>query len=145
MKEVIPKDTRYIPFTQQQFCCVPTSISMVMYKLGIPLVSQELLGYHLGLIVDKKDKTLFWNVKTGKKPGSGFGTRNGRKEYDTNLAFRKLKIPLKMNIHFIHSFKNKKELVTFISRKIKEDKNLISLLRSGILNNNDKTNGHACV
>jgi len=41
----VPTDSRYIPFTQQPYWCTPTSIQIVMHKLGLPLVSQEELGY----------------------------------------------------------------------------------------------------
>ncbi len=51
--EIVPKDSRYIPFSQQPYCCVPTSIQMVMYRHNIPLVPAEELGYHLGLTVPK--------------------------------------------------------------------------------------------
>ncbi len=145
MKDVTPKDTRYIPFTQQSYCCVPTSISIVMYKLGIPLIPQELLGYHLGLVVGKKDKNLFWNPVTGEKPGTGYGTRISKKQYNANLIFKKLKIPIKVTDYPIEDFKSKKDLVSFISSCVKQNKNLIAFLRSGILNNNKKMNGHACV
>jgi len=66
MKNIIPLATRYVPFTQQKSCCVPASISIVMYKRNIPLLPQELLGYHLGLIIDPQNKELFWNPRTGK-------------------------------------------------------------------------------
>ena len=145
MKEITPKDTRYIPFTQQTSCCVPTSISIVMYKLGIPLISQELLGYHLGLIVDKKDKYLFWNVKTGKKPRTGYGTQMSKKEYNANSVFKKLHIPLEGISYPVDKFEKKKELVSFISHCVKKDKNLLVFLSSGILNGNKRKNGHACV
>ena len=108
MKEIIPKDTRYVPLTQQPSCCTPTSISIVMLKLGIPLISQELLGYHLGLRVNKKVKLLFWNPVVGPKPGAGYGTRIDRKEYETNAIFKKLNIPLEGTFYPIENFKSKK-------------------------------------
>jgi hypothetical protein len=145
MKEIIPKDTRYVPFTQQKSCCVPASISIVMYKLGIPLVPQELLGYQLGLIVSKENKNLFWNTRIGKEPKTGYGTQMFKKQYEINLVFEKLKIPLKVINHPINSFKTKKEIISYISNCVQEDKNIVVLLRSGILNNSDSTNGHACV
>lgn len=116
-----------------------------MYKLGIPLIPQELLGYHLGLILDKKDKDLFWNVRTGKRPKAGYGTQTNKKQYEINSVLKKLKIPLKVVTYPIGSFRDKNELVSYISDSIKKDKDIIVLLRSGILNNNDTTNGHACV
>jgi len=144
MKNITPKDTRYVPFTQQQSCCVPTSMSIVMYKLGIPLIPPELLGYHLGLILNKKYKNLFWNVRTGKRPKAGYGTRVYEKRYNTNTVFKKLKIPLKTTDYSINDF-TKKELISFISDNIKKDKDLIVLLNSDVLNNTNNNNGHACV
>ncbi|MFA5936905.1 MAG: hypothetical protein WC822_03435 [Candidatus Paceibacterota bacterium] len=145
MNAIIPKDTRYVPFTQQKACCVPTSINIVMYKLGIHLVPQELLGYQLGLIVSKKDKNLFWNARMGKEPKTGYGTQMLEKQYEINLVFKKLKIPLKVINHPINNFKTKKEIISYISDCVQKDKNVVVLLRSGILNNSDSTNGHACV
>jgi hypothetical protein len=146
MKEIIPKDTRYVPFTQQKSCCVPASISIVMYKLGIPLVPQELLGYRLGLIVSKENKNLFWNVRTGKKPKHGYGTRIGLKQYNPNLAFKKLNIPFKMIVHNVSDFKLKEEFISFIDKSVKKDKNVLVCFNGGVLNNNKKINsGHVCV
>ena len=145
MKEIIPKDTRYIPFTQQKSCCVPTSISIVMYKRKIPLVSQELLGAHLGLIVHKSNKNLFWNATTGKKPKSGYGTRIDNKKYDINIAFKNLRIPLKGRYLPINTFKTKKEFVSYISSKVKNDKDIIACFQSGYLSGSKKTGGHLSV
>ena len=107
MKNIVPKDTRYVPLAQQRSCCVPTSISIVMYKLGIPLIPQELLGYHLGLIVDKKYKKLFWNVRTGKRPKAGYGTRASEKQYNMRSVFKKLNIPIKTTEYSITNFQTK--------------------------------------
>jgi hypothetical protein len=145
MKEIIPKDTRYVPLTQQKSCCVPASISIVMFKHGIKLIPQELLGYHLGLIVDKQFKNLFWNVSTGKRPKSGYGTRMDNKKYDMNNAFKKLKIPLKANYILIKKIKTKKEFVLYIEEKIKKDKDIIVCFNSGVLNDNKKAGGHLSV
>lgn len=145
MKDVTPKDTRYVPFTQQNSCCVPTSLSIVMYKLGIPLIPQELLGYHLGLILDKEKKHLFWNVRTGKRPGAGYGTQINKKQYEINSVFKKLKIPIRVTNYSINDFKTKKELISFIFDNIKKDKDLVVLLNSDVLNNTKNNNGHACV
>lgn len=146
MKNIIPKDSRYIPFTQQKSCCVPACISIIMYKLGIPLVSQELLGYHLGLMVAPKNKKLFWNMRTGKRPKAGYGTKIAQKRYEPNTVFKKLGIPLKLTVNHIDKFKTKKELVSFISDRVKQDKNIIVCFNHGVLSG-DKTKkgGHVCV
>lgn len=146
MKTIIPKDSRYIPFTQQKSCCVPTSISMVMYKLGIPLVPQELLGYYLGLIVSKENKKLFWNVRTGKKPKSGYGTRIFEsKKYNPNQAFTKLNIPLKMIIHHISKYKTTGDFVSFVEGCVSKNRNILVCFDHGVLDNNKENNGHVCV
>jgi len=145
MKNIIPKDTRYLPFTQQPSCCVPTSMSIVMYKLGIPLIPQELLGYHLGLILNKKYKKLFWNVRTGKRPQAGYGTRIYDKQYNANTVFKKLRIPIETTDYSINDFKTKQELTDFIFDNIKRDKDLIVFINSDVLNNTSNNNGHACV
>jgi hypothetical protein len=116
-----------------------------MYKLGIPLIPQELLGYHLGLMIDKKHKDLFWNVRTGERSKSGYGTQMSKKRFAPNVALKKLKIPIKITEYPITDFKTKKELVSFISSGIKKDKNFIVLLASDVLNNTKNNNGHACV
>lgn len=63
--------SRYIPFTQQEYCCVPACIQMVMYKNSIPLVSQEDIGNALGLTVPEEDAYLFKSPQTGEKPRAG--------------------------------------------------------------------------
>lgn len=94
-KEIVPKDSRYIPFTQQRLCCVPTAISMIIYKQNIPLIPIEELGYYLGLIVSPEDKYLFYNVRVSEKPPMvGYGTQIQESEYDPNKVFAKLDIPL---------------------------------------------------
>jgi len=145
MNNIIPKDTRYVPLIQQKSCCMPASINMVLYKLGLPLIPQELLGHHLGLIVAKEDKHLFWRASTGKKPKSGHGTRIFLKQYNPNIAFKKLGILLRMMIYPVTEFESDRELISFVSSKIKDDKNILVRLSSGILNNNGKNSGHVCV
>ena len=145
MKEIVPKDTRYIPFTQQHSCCVPTCISIIMYKLGIPLIPTELLGYHLGLIVNKKNKHLFWNARTGNKPATGYGTQIYKKRFEINSVFKKLKIPIKISAYSLTDFLTKKELIAYVGNCVNRNKNLIVLLNSDVLNNTNNNNGHACV
>ena len=90
-----PDDSRYIPFTQQKTCCVPTAIAMIMYRQNIPLIPIEELGYHLGLVVSPEDKELFYNARVSEKPPmTGYGTQIQEPEYDPNKVFAKLGVPL---------------------------------------------------
>lgn len=145
MKNIVPKDTRYVPFTQQKSCCVPACISMIMYKLGIPLISQELLGYYLGLTVAKENRHLFWHPRVGKMSKYGYGTRIDLKKYNPNIVFKKLGIPLRMTPYHINKFKTKKDFVLFVSECIKKDKDILVFLGSKALDNSAQNNGHACV
>ena len=93
--EVTPNDSRYIPFTQQKLCCVPTSISMIMYRNNIPLIPIEELGYHLGLVLSPEDGKLFFNPRISETPPEvGYGTQIQYDEYDPNKVFVRLNIPL---------------------------------------------------
>lgn len=146
MEELIPKDTRYVPLVQQKSCCVPASISIVMYKLGIPLISQELLGYYLGLTVSEESRYLFWNPRVGDKPPAGYGCRvTPAEKYKPNEAFRKLGVPLKMKIWSIENFKNKKEIINFVRKCIIGDKDLLVAFHHGVLKNEEGCGGHICV
>ena len=144
-KNIIPKDTRYIPFTQQKTCCALACISMVMYKRGIPLLPQELLGYHLGLIIDPANKALFWHARTGAKPSTGYGTQMTLKKFNPNVIFKKLRIPLETRITPINTFKTKTDLMNFIARSIEQDNDILVCLNHSVLCNNNKNTGHFCV
>ena len=145
MKQIIPKDSRYITFTQQKSCCVPACLSIIMYKNKIPLVTQEVLGYHLGLIVAPKSKKLFWNARTVKKPKAGYGTQIYKKQYSLNPILRKLKIPLKMKLEQVNDL-SKAELVQRLEKAEKKNEDICVCFDHGMLSK-DKTigHGHVCV
>jgi hypothetical protein len=145
MKNIVPKDSRYIPLVQEQSCCAVACILMVMYKRSIPLIAQELLGYHLGLVVSPDNRHLFWNARTGKKPKSGFGTQIFSKLYEPNNAFKKLKIPLQFSVHHVDTFKTEKEFKKFIVDAVKADRDLLVCFDHGHFNDEEKHAGHVCV
>ena len=144
MKEIIPKDSRYIPFVQQRSCCVPTCISMIMYRHGIPLIPQELLGYHLGLTVKRDSTKLFWHPRTGKRPPAGWGTQMYKKQYHPNIVFPKLKIPFKVFFHSVDSFSDK-SFNKFLLETVKKDKDMIVCFDHGNLTGTGKQGGHVCL
>lgn len=145
MTEITPKESRYIPITQQRWCCVPACISMIMYKNKLPLVAQEELGHYLGLIVPKDQMFLFHEGKTGPKPKGGYGTRIFKKEYYPDEAFKKLNIPLKMTFHPIDEFKTEKEFEKFLKQIEKNDGDAVLCFDYGTLHNHKYVGGHAVV
>ena len=146
-KKIVPSDSRYIPFTQQPACCVPTCIQMVMYRHSIPLLSAEELGYHLGLIVHPERVSLFYNVRISeKKPSAGDGTRIYLPEFELNVGFQKLNIPLKLTKKLIDRFSTKEEVALYLQSAEKEDRDILLCFNHGVLaNDSSKDWGHVCV
>lgn len=134
MKNIVPLDSRYIPFTQQSQCCAPTCIQMVMYKNNIPLVPAEEIGYHLGLIVPISEARLFYNARTSEnQPITGYGVRIYLEEFNPNKAFKKLKIPLNLKTIKISSFNTPDEVFDFLSKVEKENRDILFCFNHGAL------------
>jgi hypothetical protein len=90
--------SRYIPFTQQRYLCVPTCLQMVMCRHGIPLQSAEEIGYALGLTVPQADAHLYEKARTGERPSAGWGTRINEPEFEINKGLKSLGIPLQVDV-----------------------------------------------
>lgn len=151
-KEIVPKDSRYIPFSQQPYCCVPTSIQMVMYRHNIPLMPAELLGYHLGLTVPKEATGFFWNANVGKRPASrirpvaGYGTMIYEKKFEPDKIFKKLKIPLRMKLRPVSDFKNFIKFRKYLLELSRKDFDVLLCFHHGTLVSDPaKDNGHVVV
>jgi hypothetical protein len=144
MADVIPKDSCYFPLVQQKYCCVPACILMIMQRHGLKLVSQEELGYHLGLIIPKEDSYLFWNARTGERPRAGYGTQIYKKEFHPNTVFPKLDIPLKMTYKPIDDVSDLRDFKNYLMT-ITGDKDVVVCFDYGTLFNTDYHLGHVCI
>lgn len=145
MKSIVPKDTRYIPLTQQKRCCVAACIQMIMLRHNIPLVPCELIADSLGLIVPAEETKYFMNPRTGKRPPAGWGTQMEKSEFDCNLALKKLGIPLSMSFISINEFKNTRELYSYLLKSQNKDRDNLFCFDWGILHGKGITGGHDCV
>lgn len=141
----MPTDTRYIPLTQQRWCCVPTCFQMVMLRHKMPLVPAEVIGWHMGLTVPKADRSLFWNARTGKRPPAGYGTRANERKFSANAVLRKLKIPLQVGGPLIDNFDNLEQFKDYLGRIEKEDKDVLVCFDWGKLTGERYHGGHVCV
>jgi len=143
----IPTDSRYIPLTQQRWLCVPTCIQMVMIRHRIPLLSAELIGYHLGLIVPENAKELFWNPRTGPKPPAGYGTQAGKKEYGPNIVFKTLNIPLKMSWSLINTFPSLLSFKKYLLNCEKNNRDILVCFDWATLfdSSSKEHHGHVCI
>lgn len=143
---IIPSDTRYIPLTQQKWCCAPTCIQMVMLRHHIPLIPAELIGYHLGLVVPEDGLKYFWHARTGARPPAGYGTQTSKAAYAPNQAFKKLNIPLKMTRRLINEFKDVAGFKKYLSAVETNDTDVLICYDWGILfDKPDYQGGHVCV
>ena len=144
MKKIIPKDSRYVPLTQQKWCCVPTCIQMIMLRHKITLIPAELLGYEMGLIVPKEDEKLFCKVRTGKMPPAGYGTQEANPKFDPNIAFKRLKIPLKFSRNFINNFSDYRSFLKYL-KNFDNSKDVMACFDWGTLFDKSHHGGHVCL
>lgn len=144
MKDVIPKDTRYVPLTQQAYHCVPTCIQMIMLRHNIPLIPAELIGYYFDIIVSKEDKKLFHNIKSGPKPQAGYGTQINEKTA-SNKLFKEMRIPLKMRFNLIDKFNNLEEFTRYLRTRHNKDFDIIVCFEYAALFKSNAKGGHTCV
>lgn len=129
----------YVPFSQHAYCCVPTCMQMIMYRRGIPLISQEDIGYEFGLIVPKKNKKMFNKVRTGPRPGAGYGTRVNLKIYSIDKFLKKHKIKLKIKEFEINTVENIKKIIV---DNLKKDNDLMVYYDYRKLWSNGTSTGH---
>lgn len=147
MANVVPTDSRYIPLTQQKWCCVPTCIQMVMLRRNIPLLPAEHIGYEMGLVVPEEAKKYFWNARTGDRPPAGYGTQISKPEYGPNEVFKRLNIPLRMTWSLIDQFPSIELFINYLSQVEKNDADILVCFDWPTLFNPAETShwGHVCV
>jgi hypothetical protein len=144
--DIIPSDTRYMPLTQQKWCCTPTCFQIVMLRHDIPLIPAELIGYYMGLIVPEDGLKYFWNARTGERPPAGFGTQAGNKEYAPNAMFKKLNIPLKITWSLINKFKDIDQFKNYLVEVEKNNNDVLVCYDWGkLFDKPEYQGGHVCV
>jgi hypothetical protein len=147
VKGIVPEDSHYVPLTQQKYCCVPTCIQMVMLRHNIPLLSAELIGYHMGLVIPADSLNYFYNARTGKKPPAGYGTQAGKPQYSPNEVFKKLNIPLQIKWSLIDKFENLVVFRDYLSLVFESGKDILICYDWPTLFDPDEVEhwGHVCV
>jgi hypothetical protein len=143
-----PNDSRYIPFTQQNSCCVPTSILMIMYRHNIPLIPAEELGYNLGLIVSSEESNLFYSARVADAPPSaaGYGTQIFNPDYEPNKVFLELGIPMSFSITLADDIKDKEDLLYKLKTIELRDGDALICFNNGVIKGEYKPfSGHVAV
>ncbi len=95
--------SRYIPFPQQLYCCVPACIQMVLYRRGIPLIAQEIIWKYLWLRIPKEKEYLFDVIKAGEEPKAWYWTQVSK--YPISNFFVQNNIKLKEEYFFLDDIK----------------------------------------
>lgn len=143
--DITPRDSRYIPLVQQRYCCVAACISMVMLRHGIPLIPQEELAYHLGLLVPREFRSLFCVTRTGRRPRSGYGTQIFDAAFEPNRVFRHLHISLRFKNYPIDDVVSADALLQFLYDGLKEDRDMLVCFDAATLYPASRSGGHVCV
>lgn len=144
-ENIIPKDTRYVPLTQQPYCCVPTCIQMIMVRHEIPLQATEVMAYHLQAVVPPEKKQLFWNVSSAEeRPPAGYGTCVSG-DQTLNHMFDMLNIPLRAHLSLIDDFADEGELLSYLDNRVENKWDTLVCFDHSVLFDTEKPHGHVCV
>lgn len=134
---------KYLPITQQPYCCVTACLQMVMYRRGINLIEQEDIAYELGLTVPKNDVHLFKKARTGQKPSSGWGTQIQKEEFSVPKFFKNHNILLNFSIK--NDFADASELRNYLNSHLGDDVDVMLCFDYGVLWETDHRGGHVCI
>lgn len=146
--QAAPNNSRYIPFTQQSNCCVPTSIQMIMYRNNISLIPAEELGYHLGLTVSPQEGHLFYKARTSATPPSaaGYGTQIFEPQYEPNKVFKQLGIPLSFKKVLADEITSKDDLLKQLHQVEDDNSDALLCFNHGVVRGEYKPySGHVAV
>lgn len=85
---------KYNPITEKPYCCLPAVLQMIQSRRGLPIKSQDEIGWDLGLIVPPEIKSDFTKVRTGPRPQAGYGTQTSKPEYSLEKYFDRNRLPI---------------------------------------------------
>lgn len=123
----------YTPLTEKQYCCVPAVLHMILKRRKLKNLSQEEIGWELGLTVPKEITHLFNKVRSQRKvPIHGWGTKTYKKKFSVNNLFIKKHLSL---ICTNKSLQNKKHVSQFISNHLQDNHDIVVCYNSQVLFN----------
>jgi hypothetical protein len=136
--------TKYPNILQLPFCCVPATLQKVLYRHGLDILDQEIIGAELGLRLPEKGREFFSHpdiVYLAKAPKAGFGTQIEKSKYAINKFFQHHEIPLK--ISELYHFQSTKQLEIFIDKNLKLGNDIILRYNNAIFKRPEgKSYGH---
>jgi hypothetical protein len=118
---------RYDPITEKPYCCVPAVLQMIQARRGLRSMSQEEIGWKLGLIVPPEVKSEFTKVRTGPKPRAGYGTQTSNPQFFIEHYFVRNHLPLSITRVSPYSLA---ELNSIIGTALDQDDDVVLCLNS---------------
>jgi len=67
---------------------------MILARRGLPCMSQEEIGWQIGLLVPPEIESEFTKVRTGPMPPAGYGTQTSKPEFSIEHFFSRNHLPL---------------------------------------------------
>lgn len=121
---------RYDPITEKPFCCVPAVLQMIQLRRGLRSMTQDEIGWELGLLVPPGMKCEFSKVRTGPEPLAGYGTQTSKSEFSIEKYFDRNQLPL-----FIKRFSpsSLNEMITIIDVALAQDNDIVLCFNSQLL------------
>lgn len=121
---------RYTPISEKPYCCVPAVLQMIQARRGLPIISQDEIGWELGLIVPPGLKSEFTKVRTGSMPRAGYGTQTSKPEFSIERYFDRKHLPLSI---VRVSPSSLKELISTIEAAFAQDDDIVLCFNSRLL------------
>lgn len=121
---------RYDPITEKPYCCVPAVLQMIQARRGLRSMSQDEIGWELGLIVPPEKKSEFTKVRTGSKPRAGYGTQTSKPEFSIERYFDHKHLPLSITRVPPSSLN---ELISTIEAAFAQDNDIVLCFNSQLL------------
>jgi sulfur carrier protein ThiS len=115
---------------------------MILRKHGMPLPSQDELGYQLGLVVPPEKANVFKPVRVGSGPEAGIGTQLYRPEYNFDTVAKKLGWGLRLSYRPPHEFLSANSLRDYLSEVETSDRDVVVCYDFSTLYKTENTSGH---
>ena len=118
---------RYDPIIEKPYCCIPAVLQMIQVRRGFRSMTQDEIGWELGLLVPPYIKSEFTKVRTGPKPKTGYGTRTSEPEFSIENYFYRNRLPLSITRLLPSSLK---EMISIIELTLKQENDIILCFNS---------------
>lgn len=103
---------------------------MILAKRGLPVISQDEIGWELGLIVPAEMKSEFTKVRTGSRPRADYGTQISKPEFSIERFFDRNRLPLSITRV---SPSSPEEMISTIEAVLVQDNDIILCFNSLLL------------